>query len=124
MQTPAEKILNKHAEQYFETTDMDGNFCLSKKEILPAMQEYAELYHNAKTELNQDHKITLVEIIVRIIAFIPFSVTVLIYFITMYLKYIYSFIRYGGETVNYTKNMNRKTITDVFMELKKQQNDK
>lgn len=36
-----EKILQRHAQMYFGNGNpCDGEFCLSKKEILPAMEEY------------------------------------------------------------------------------------
>lgn len=39
----AKEILEKHARNYFKDSPCDGEFILSKRDILPAMIEFAEI---------------------------------------------------------------------------------
>ena len=39
----------------------------------------------------------------------------------LFLKLIINFIRFGGESIAYTKKMSRKTIYDVFAKLNEMQ---
>lgn len=59
-------------------------------------------------------KITWVEIIGRVLLFIP-VVTIITYSaIKHWAIMVYNFVVYGGETAIYNDKMNRKTIVDVF----------
>lgn len=40
----SEAILIEHAKKYFKDSPCDGEFILSKKDILPAMEEYADQF--------------------------------------------------------------------------------
>ena len=42
----------------------------------------------------------------------------------LFLKWIINYVRFGGESIAYTKKMQRKTIQDVFIELQSKQRDK
>jgi len=39
----------------------------------------------------------------------------------MFTKWIINFIRFGGESIAYTKKMNRRTIQDIFVKLNEMQ---
>ena len=67
-----------------------------------------------KTEAMEAKKITWVEIIGRVLLFIP-VVTIITYSaIKHWAIMVYNFVVYGGETAIYNDKMNRKTIVDVF----------
>jgi len=53
-------------------------------------------------------------IIYRLIGLPFFMALALIGVITLWLKYVFNFILYGGEVISYTKKTERKTINDVF----------
>ena len=66
-----------------------------------------------KTEA-MEAKITWVEIIGRVLLFIP-VVTIITYSAVKHWGImVYNFVVYGGETAIYNDKMNRKTIVDVF----------
>ena len=62
-------------------------------------------------------RITLIDIIGRILLFIPIVIIITYATIKWWIQLIYGFIVYGGETVVYNKEINRITIADVFKEL-------
>lgn len=69
-------------------------------------------------------KVTVLDIIIRIIALPFYSGLSLIWLFNLWIKTCYNFISFGGEAIAYNNQLNRKSLTDVFFQLKKQQNDK
>lgn len=54
---------------------------------------------------------------------LPFFMALLIIAYTWSIVYkSYLWIKYGGEAVNYSDKMNRKTITDCFLAIQEKQN--
>lgn len=64
-------------------------------------------------------KISWIDIVGRVILFIPIVVIITYATIKWWLQLIYGFVVYGGETVVYNKKINRSTIADIFIELQK-----
>jgi hypothetical protein len=58
-------------------------------------------------------------IIMRIIGFPFFAALSLIGAIKLWITYMVNYIRYGGEAISYTKEMQRKSISDVFGQVQK-----
>lgn len=54
------------------------------------------------------------KIIIRIIALPYIMIACLIPMIRNYCQYIYSFLRYGGEWISYTKTLNPKSIKELL----------
>lgn len=57
---------------------------------------------------------------IRLIGLPFFAALSLIGVLVLWLRYMKNYIRYGGEAISYTKNMQRKTIADVFEQMQKQ----
>jgi hypothetical protein len=57
-------------------------------------------------------------ILQRILAFSFFFGIAFVGALTLFLKWIVNFIRYGGESIAYTDKTRRKTIMDVFQKIK------
>jgi len=60
-------------------------------------------------------------IVERTLAFPFFFGITFVGVMILFIKWIINFIRFGGETIPYTKKMNRKTIQDVFVKLNEMQ---
>lgn len=69
----------------------------------------------------KSNKSKTIEIIARILVFIPVTCIITIGCIFLWLKMIRNFIIYGGESNIYNKVVNRKTIQDVFEKVMEQQ---
>lgn len=55
--------------------------------------------------------------ILRIFAFPFFAGFAFIGAMHMWFRWVYNFLKHGGEAIAYTDKMNRKTIQDVFEKL-------
>ena len=56
---------------------------------------------------------------IRLLGFIPFAILSLIAALALWIKYMVNYSMYGGEAIAYTQKNTRKTIQDVFFEVKK-----
>ena len=56
-------------------------------------------------------------IITRILGFPFFVGLAFVGALILFMKWVVNFIRFGGEAIAYTHDMNRKTIQDIFVKL-------
>ena len=59
-------------------------------------------------------------VINRILVFTPFTVTMFISFMLMFIRVTINFIKHGGESIVYTRKNTRKTIFDIYVKLEKE----
>jgi hypothetical protein len=65
----------------------------------------------------------ILTLIIRIIALPFYMGIVAIGHMVIFVRMCIGFLCYGGETITYTKNQNRKTIEDVYNKLKQIQGE-
>ncbi len=61
----------------------------------------------------------IIDLIIRIIIFPFIAVIMFIHTIRIYIITMIGYLIYGGETILYSKNINRKMIYNVFLEVQK-----
>ncbi len=59
------------------------------------------------------NKPTAIEVIARVIGFIPVTIMLFIASMVLFFKSLFNFVVYGGEFIAYNKNT-RKTIVDIL----------
>ena len=64
------------------------------------------------------------DLAIRLLGFIPFAILSLIAALALWVKYMANYLMYGGEAIAYTHKSTRKTIQEVFFEVKKNTVDK
>ena len=57
---------------------------------------------------------TILGVVFRIIALPFIFIIITLYYFIFVARMLYNYIKYGGETIIYNKNTNRKTILEVF----------
>tara|TARA_R110000782_G_scaffold262205_1_gene354165 strand:+ start:457 stop:717 length:261 start_codon:yes stop_codon:yes gene_type:complete len=70
-----------------------------------------------KLDKPKQNELTLFLVVQRIFAFPFFAGLSFIGAFFMWLKWIYNFVKHGGEAVVYTHKMSRKTIHNLLQEL-------
>ena len=71
-------------------------------------------HESSKPESKMNKILTIIQ---RIIGFPFFMMLALIGATSMFLKWCFNYMKYGGEAIAYTDKMSRKTIQDVFVKL-------
>lgn len=64
------------------------------------------------SKANTERAMKAIDIIIRILDFIPAAIIILIRFIYLYIRTMVNYCRYGGETIIYPKD--RKSIAEVY----------
>jgi len=109
-----------------------------KQEIICLNQSKDGLSTNELTELLNEYRILAVEqflitpkfwtligrYILRILGLPFFSAIALIYCIIQFFVFVINFIRWGGQSIAYTRHVNYKTIADVYLKVEELVNKK
>lgn len=64
------------------------------------------------SKANTERVMKAIDIIIRILNFIPAAIIILIRFVYLYIRTMVNYCRYGGETIIYPKD--RKSIAEVY----------
>lgn len=68
-------------------------------------------------QILEQKKWSIILVVQRILGFPFFAALTFIAAISMWLKWIWNFGKYGGEAIAYTKKINKRTIQDVFQKV-------
>ncbi len=69
------------------------------------------------TETAIEYEPLLITVIIRILGFPFFLGLAIVYSAILLVKYIFCYVRYGGEAISYTRKNQRRMIEDIYQEL-------